>query len=363
MFPWFKQKAASGSRHPLLRRILLLGALAIVVAYGASWAISGNPETAPRQILGQSDDDGDGTFHVEDGRIVDPDGRRFVVKGVVAVHGAFAGGDEAGFGATNYATAVADLARIKGLGVNLLRLLITPRPGDTAQLDRLYGVVRAARQEGLVVEIGAAFTTFDISNELMGRLARRYRDDHYIWLQPMNEPNCPIEAPGPECGDWELWQDQHREAIRVIRSRGMESPIVINTPGYSASLARIDSHPLGDDNIVWGVHQYANARLSFGGPERTEERNDWADRTLHDRAIIVDEVGGQAYPEHPPYSPWLPGFIDFVVEWIKHRNGSGAVGFVWHWSDSNTMTDAAGALTPWGRLYLDQYLRRVPARL
>ena len=127
MFPRSKQRAASGSRHPLLRRILLLGGIAVLVAYGASWAISGDPETAPREILGQNDDDGDGTFHVEDGHIVDPDGRRFVVKGVVAVHGAFAGGDEAGFGATNYAMAVADLARIRGLGVNLLRLLITPR--------------------------------------------------------------------------------------------------------------------------------------------------------------------------------------------------------------------------------------------
>ena len=78
----------------------------------------------------------------------------------------------------------------------------------------------------------------------------------------------------------------------MIRSQGMESPIVINTPGYSANVSKIDSYSLHDDNLIWGVHQYANARLSFGGPERTEERHDWADRTLDNRAIIVDEVGG-----------------------------------------------------------------------
>jgi hypothetical protein len=346
-------------RRPFVK-VLAVAVGALTLGLGVFWAVSGDPPT--ELVEAEPGPEATGRFYVHENHIIDPEGRRFIVKGTVVSHGAFAGGDEAGFGATNYATVTADLDRLRGLGFNTVRVLVTPRPGDLAQEERVRSVVDQARARGFVVELGTAFTTFAIADEFLAGMARRYRRDPYVWLQPMNEPNCPIGPPVPECSDWALWQRQHRESIRRIRAAGNTAPIVVNAPGYSAFLSKIDSYPLGDDNIVWGAHRYANAKTEFGPAQRHEERHDWADRSL-EKAVIVDEVGGQAVPEYLPYSPWLRGFIDFVAHWVNERDGSGAIAFVWHWSDANTMTDAAGGLTPWGRLFLDRYVRRVPGRM
>jgi hypothetical protein len=136
---------------------------------------------------------------------------------------------------------------------------------------------------------------------------------------------------------------------------------VVNTPGYSAALSRIDTYPLGDEDIVWGVHRYANVKVDFGSADRVDERRAWADRSL-DQAVIVDTVGSRAAEEFDPLSPWLTGFLDFVSEWVRDEDGSGAIGFVWRWYDDNTMTVRTGRLTSWGRLYFERYIRQVPGR-
>jgi hypothetical protein len=35
------------------------------------------------------------------------------------------------------------------------------------------------------------------------------------------------------------------------------------------------------------------------------------------------------------------------------------IAFAWHWSDANSLTDANGSLTAWGRIFQTQYLDRV----
>ena len=60
----------------------------------------------------------------------------------------------------------------------------------------------------------------------------------------------------------------------------MTSPVVVNTPNYSADLSKLDSYPLGDDAIIWGVHRFANFKISFDARERVDERRAWAGRTL-----------------------------------------------------------------------------------
>jgi hypothetical protein len=158
-----------------------------------------------------------------------------------------------------------------------------------------------------------------------------------------------------------LWQRQQRALIKTIRDQGMTSPIVVNTPGYSASLSRIDTYPLGDENVIWGVHRYANVKVTFGDTDRVDERRAWADRSL-DRAVIVDTVGSRAAQEFEPLSPWVAGFLDFVSQWVRDEEGSGAIGFVWHWYDDNSMTRRSGRLTHWGQLYMSRYIRQVPGR-
>jgi hypothetical protein len=136
---------------------------------------------------------------------------------------------------------------------------------------------------------------------------------------------------------------------------------VVNTPDYSRDLSHVDSFPLGDDNIILGVHRYSTTDRPFEDTDRQQERSAWADRSL-EHAVIVDEVGG-AGPGLGPFSPWLAGFLDFVADWTRTRNGSGAIAFVWHWSDSNSMTASDGGLTPWGEVFVRRYLNSDPSRL
>lgn len=300
-------------------------------------------------------------FRVQDGRIVSPSGGRFVVRGVTIPYGTFAGGDSGGLGARNYDRVGRDFDRLKRVGVNTVRILVTPRPRDTRQLPRLHRVVALARERGLVVVIGPALTTFEAGGKLLRGLARRYRNDSAVWFLVMKDPNCSARGFVASCLDWSLWRRQHDRAIAALRAEGVRSPVVVNTPDYSKDLTRVDSFPLADANVVLGVHRYSTTNEPFTELDRREERRAWADRSL-ERAVIVDEVGG-AGPALGPFSPWVAGFLDFVADWTRSSNGSGAIGFVWRWSDANTMTAAGGVLTPWGEAFVRRYLNRDPSRL
>ena len=335
---------------------VLIGALAggLLAVAGVALFADENLD-APRPAAGPT------RFVVEDGRILSPDGRRFVVKGITIPYGTFAGGDRQGLGALNYVMTKADFRRLDGLDVNTVKVLVTPRPRDSAQLPRLRKVVRRARERGFVVQIAPAFTTFREAKPLLQRLARTYRRDPYVWLQPMSQPNCPGGPPTPRCFDWVLWQRQQTELIETIRDEGMRSPVVVNTPNYSSDLSRIDTYPLQDDSVIWGVHRFANLRTEWTEAERQDERRAWANRTL-DQAVIVDAVGSRAAPRFPALTPWVEGFLDFTTEWIAENDGSGVTAFVWHWYGANSMTKGSGALTDWGQLFVNRYLQRISGR-
>jgi hypothetical protein len=352
------EEGRGGSRRELLVRVLIGAIVAPVLMLVALTVLDdGGGDEPPGPPPGTTAE----PFRVEAGEIRAPDGRRFVVKGVTIPYGTFAGGDAGGLGARNYATVARDFARLRRVGVNTVRILVRPRPGDERQAARLDRVIRLARDRGFVVELGAAFTTLPVAERFLRERARRHRTDPWIWFLPMKDPNC---APGDfvaRCLDWALWQREQMRLVRVLRAEGVTAPIVVNTPDYSRDLSRIDSFPLDDENIVWGVHRYATTDVEFSAAERLDERRAWADRSL-DRAVILDEVGG-AGPGLGPYSPWLSGFLDFVFDWTENRNGGGAIGFVWRWSDTNSMTDADGELTEWGQAFVRRFLNESPSRL
>ena len=146
-------------------------------------------------------------FRVEDNRIVAPDGTRFVVKGVTIPYGTFAGGDAKGLGALNFATVERDLRRLQGP-----RGQYRQGPGHS-ETERPDADVEAAdRRRESRGDRASSSRSAPRSRASGGRrtsraqLAREYRDDSYIWLQPMNEPNCPSGPPVPDCFDWVLWQ-------------------------------------------------------------------------------------------------------------------------------------------------------------
>jgi hypothetical protein len=298
-------------------------------------------------------------FHVDHGRIVAPDGRTFIVKGITAAYGTFAGGDQQGLGAVNYNDAGSDFRLIRALGANTVRVFVTPATADPAQFARLQQVVRLARQQGLVVELANAFADMQSSLPWLRGLARTFKDDPYVWLEPMNEPHCSPKPDPAACGDWQLWQQEERAYVGAIRSQGMTAPIVVNTPQWSSSIENVPSYPLGDPNLVFGVHAYGNNRQGVTGADVPDYQRAMNSGTGQ-LAVIVDEVGSWNGPTFANSFNWLQEFVDLVRGWVLQGTGSGAIGFVWRWSDPNTMVAPGGGLTPWGTLFARRYLQPVP---
>ena len=120
------------SRRPLL----LLAAIALALAaVGVALALAS-----------------EGRFRVEGNRIVAPDGEPFVVKGVVAPYGTFAGGDAEGLGRVNERAAAEDFARIAELGANTVKVYVTPHmvaeDAGRARLDSVCSKLRLLGRSG-----------------------------------------------------------------------------------------------------------------------------------------------------------------------------------------------------------------------
>jgi hypothetical protein len=300
---------------------------------------------------------GSGRFHVQGTKIVAPDGSRFVVRGVVIPYGTFAGGDPGGVGQRNATQFPADLRRLRGLGANTVRIFTTPSTGQPANWAKLQRLVAQARDDGFVVEISTTYATAQQSLPWVRRLATRYRDDPYVWLQPGNEPGClyPPDQTAGRCKDWKAWQQGHRMLVHAIREAGDDAPIVINVPNYSTDLRPIDRYPLGDDDLIYGAHRYGNTNPTFSPRERQAVGEDIAG-PARTHAVIVDEFGNYNGSQFPNSMLWTSGMTAWTSKWVASGQGQGAIGFTWRWTDGNTMVDSRNDLTPWGKLFADLIL-------
>ncbi len=299
-----------------------------------------------------------GQFTVIGNKIYDPKGNIFIVKGVTTVYGTFAGGDESGYGTTNYKNAQRDFDIQKSLGINTVRIFVSAKDNDSYHKERLHNVVSWARQRGFVVEIANSYSIASANLPWLGYLASTYNNDPYVWIEPMNEPNCSPPGYLQKCHDWVFWQTEEKEYIRIIRDAGMASPIVINTVSWSWDLSKIETYPLGDGNIIYGAHRYGNNHATFDASEQSACDKLWANlSTTH--AIIVDEVGAWDFSGVRNSFAWVQSFIDYTANWVNHRGGAGLIAFVWYWSSPNTMVNVNGSLNDGGSWFNTHYLQHV----
>ncbi len=312
-----------------------------------------------------------GAFYVQGNKIYSPDGTPFLVKGVTAIYGRFAGGDAQGIGLSNYRHARRDLDLLKQMRVNFVRIIVSAdyaalppdNPNYVAEyMQELDNVVQWSTMRGMVVEVANAQTrTFATGLQFVKQLAERYKNNPYVWLEPMNEPNCsPDTGNEAKCQDWGYWQQQQVRYIQAIRNAGMNSPIIVNTIGWSWDLSQVGSYPLHDNNIIYGAHRYPNpaTHFTFNAADQASCDTMWANLAAQ-FPIIVDEVGAEN--NRQTYLAWDQKFIDYVAAWVNTREGAGAVAFVYYWSDGNSMTEDSqhGVRNQWGNIFYDHYLTKV----
>jgi hypothetical protein len=363
-----------------MKRFMVPAVVLAALCAGAVWAsVPAGAWQAPR-------------FRVHGNQILDPRGEPFVVKGVNAVYGRFAGGDQLGFGLMNVQSVRRDAETLRELGVNLVQIYTAPWIATTGSvpyqqyLDELDHTVATMTARGMVVELGqdqylsssADMAAFD------GMLAARYRWNPYVWLKPVNEPNCSFGATA-QCHDWTFWQQEERAYVAAIRQAGNTAPIIVNGVTWSWDLSQVASHPLGDGDVVFGAHRYANDCATFDDTPSAESPNGqisavnrlWAglSATL---PVVVDEVGNYDGPA-PGYDAgcngsgphtwnaftWVQSYVPWLTDWVNRRSGDGVIAFNWRWEDGNTLTGSPTETGPteklnaWGALYRSAYLRRV----
>jgi hypothetical protein len=314
-------------------------------------------------------------FRVQGNKIFDPNGKRFIVKGVTAVYGRFSGGDANGFGLTNYRNAQRDLDNLKLSGVNLVRIFVSADFSTLSSSDPNYvadymqeldNVVRWTTQRKMVAEVANSFThDFAKSLQFVRRLAARYKSNPFVWIEPMNEPNCDNSTGDPsKCANWAYWQQQYQQYVLAIRNAEMTSPIVVNTIYWSWVLTKIAAYPLNDSNIIYGVHRYPTPHtgFTFNAADQADCNNLWANLSGN-FAIIIDEVGPTNGGK--VYLAWAQNFIDYVTNWVQIRGGAGAIAFVFYWSDGNGMTgdpqqyNSNNVWDQWGKIFYNSYLTKV----
>ena len=296
-------------------------------------------------------------YHVSGNAIVDAGGNRFVVKGADAVYGRFAGGDPNGYGLRNYQNAQRDLDNLRSQGVNTIRISVAYNDyaggplGSTEFLNELDQVVAWVTQRGMVAEISQGESGFSTNVvNFVALLAGRYQPNPFVWIKPDNEPSCAVYT--ANCGNWPYWQSTEQQFVQAIRNAGNTRPIVINCVGWSWDCSQIGSYPLGDANLIYGAHRYGNGASSFDAASAASCDSSWAN-LASSYPMIVDEVGLYNGTASPP--AWGAGFLDYVNNWVKTRNGSGLIGFNDSWSDANSMTNADGSWNAWGQTLITHY--------
>ena len=328
-------------------------------------AASGSPTNAP---VATATPAATGRFYTQGAKIINPKGKVFVARGAningPAYHFRSDPIDNPGPLGMSSLDMIANCWKFNIVRVNTFASSMLLYPED---FDR---IVKAFTERGIVVMIEphdytGRYPSPDVEMKMLAgghrTLAARYKDNPYVWLNVMNEPN----AEKPEQAR-DLWVETHRTLIRAIRETGADNIIVADAHGWGqdnrggsgssilnwgGELQNFDNK--AQPNIVFSLHVYElwnNADQAFA-----EYFDTAAAKGL---PLIVGEFGMLNGPRDT-----LPASTSMMAA-AKPR---GIGWLVWHFDggDTNDLTlpstggwmiddcAAPANLTPLGRLVWD----------
>jgi hypothetical protein len=231
-------------------------------------------------------------------------------------------------------------------------------------LDRIERIVSDAADRGIHV----MFTWWDSltrgsewpqryeeSFEFMRAVHERVGDQPNVIFEPMNEPREIT---------WDEWIEATSATVRFWREDlGYDGVLVLDTIDWSWSfdpdaadeLLELDTELLGEPNLMFAIHRYANDLTCFCDDELAQWEND-VGQHIDDYPIIVTEVGN-VNEGFPPQPQWVDQFVDHLVTDGVEAGLNGVLAFTWRWQDENTMTDWDGvSLTPFGARIIELML-------
>ncbi len=231
-------------------------------------------------------------------------------------------------------------------------------------LDRIERIVAEAADRGIHV----MFTWWDSltrgsewpqryeeSFEFMRAVDRRVGGEANVMFEPMNEPRQI---------SWDEWVEATSATVRFWREDlGYDGVLVLDTINWSWSfdpdvadeLLQLDTELLGEPNLLFAIHRYANDSTCFCGDELVH----WEDTVgqhIDEYPIVVTEIGN-VNEGFPPQPQWVDQFVDHLVNEGVDDGLNGVLAFTWRWQDENSMTDWDGVnLTPFGTQVIDLML-------
>jgi mannan endo-1,4-beta-mannosidase len=213
---------------------------------------------------------GDGSFRIVGTQILDPDGAEFWPKGAnTTLMGHFTGdcrghaGDAAAWGWNMVRLCIYATARHSWS--------VRRQSGYSAVTSAIDQVVQEYTAAGIVVMIQAHDFTGDLDNpsqiasqyftemsQFWVDMANAYKNNTYVWLNPVNEPCWSNNT---------NWYNYNRQYLQSIRAQGAENVVVIDTMNMGQDAAwdgakRVYDPSMGPavmsgyQDVIFAVHAY-----------------------------------------------------------------------------------------------------------
>ncbi|MCA9330209.1 cellulase family glycosylhydrolase [Candidatus Saccharibacteria bacterium] len=309
-----------------------------------------------------------GKFYIVGNQIIDPDGNIFYPVGSnVAVRQA--SWAENGFVFNYFGTATGKSTDVQRWGWNTLRVTMVCNTGNPSQGDTLNGI-NALVDEYTVKKIVLMFECHDVTLKnpayndgavqgvmsLFDELANRYKNNPYVWFNPVNEPFSNT--------DINTWVNFQNNLYNRIRSRAPDNIFVADLAGGGNNVDHlVDSNMhntfgSGKCNILYGWHSYG-----FIGGFANDAKHKTYIEALNQRKIpvIIGELGDPLRYDGQPLTAADPAVAGVAGNPDQNRIGARAlinygpsnnIGLLWWHATGDSNSSSTYSLTkdktsPW----------------
>lgn len=312
--------------------------------------------------------------HVSGNRIMDASRHEMKVRGVTWGGTRFVPADPATpLAPPDISIAAHAFKQIALLGANLVRVNVSSAANDDAHRVALQRLQQLARSRGLVLLLANVPLTVEDQSPWLATLARWFPNKDNVWYLPAVDPNCGVFSATAGCGDTESWIWSQTLSIKALRAAGVKTPIMINLPDNSRSVALNWTSALGDKNLVYGVHPSSDGQFKFKQDDGQALTTSLAAATKVVPVVFDNIARVQTTTTVDTIVPattarlkrttrtttdtlrWSQGLLDWVTGWTVIDGGDGAVVSGWDTPTRDAMGKGRKKMTAWGRTAASGY--------
>jgi hypothetical protein len=275
--------------------------------------------------------------------------------------------------APDVSTAPRAFKRIAMLGANVVRVDVSSAANDDVHRVALQKLQRYAHARGLILLLANVPLTTQDQSPWLSTLAGWFPRKDNVWYLPAVDPNCGTFSATTACGDTEAWIWTQTLSIKALRRAGVRTPIVVNLPDGSRSVALNWTTVLDDTNLVYGVHPSSDGQFRFKQSNANALTTSLEAATKVVPVLFDDVARVQTTTTVDTLVPattarlkrttrtttdslrWSQGLLDWVTGWTVIDGGDGAIVSGWDTPTRDSMSKGRKKLTTWGRAAASGY--------